>query len=384
MDGAGQERSIGQLVVKLRSMRLREDPGEVLGRVLASAGQTLSARQLILLFYDTEAEQLYRWDWKPDISKPALSEVPPGQVGAWMILDRQEETELLGPDAPLSVQLGAQSVVSVRVPSGPNCQRLVAVEPVQADAGVIEGLGALALELSLLIERFFVLRRIRSQAIDEERNRIAQDFHDGPLQAFLGFEVQIQFIRRLLDRDPARAARELEQLQTLARRQGRELRDLLQEMRLIDVEGATLLGVLRHLIQDLEKSGDIQIKLLADSHRVEAPKGVCREIFHIVREAVTNARKHGAATHVLISVDSQPNELRLSIDDNGAGFHFSGSHSLEELNRLRIGPVSIKQRARQLGASLVVDSTPGRGARLQLRVPLAGSKTRSATGGSKQ
>jgi len=382
MGGAGKERSIEQLVAELRSMGLREEPGAVLGCVLASAGQALSARQVTLLFYDTEVEQLYRWDWKPGISKTALSEVPPGQVGAWMILDRREETELLGPNAPLSVRLGAQSVVSVRVPSGPNCQRLVAVEPAQTDAGVLDALRALAVELSPLIERFFALRRIRSQAIEEERNRIAQDFHDGPLQAFLGFEVQIQFIRKLLDRDPARAGRELEQLQALARNQGRELRDLLQEMRLIDVEGATLLGVLRHLIQDLEKSGDIHIKLLADSHHVEAPKGVCREVFHIVREAVANARKHGAATYVLISVDSEPDELRLSIDDNGAGFHFSGSYSLEELNRLRIGPVSIKQRAQQLGASLVLDSTPGHGARVRLRVPLAGAKAAGVVSGS--
>jgi signal transduction histidine kinase len=383
MGGAGKERSVEQLVAELRSMGLREEPGAVLGCVLVSAGQALSARQLVLLFYNTEAEQLYRWDWQPGISKPPLSEVSPGQVDAWMILDRQEETELLGPEAPLSVQLGAQRVVSVRLPSGPNCQRLIAVEPAEADAGMLAGLGALAAELSPLIERFFALRRIRSQAIDEERNRIAQDFHDGPLQAFLGFEVQIQFIRKLLDRDPARAGRELEQLQALARKQGRELRDLLQEMRLIDVEGATLLGVLRHLIQDLEKSGDIHIKLLADSHHVEAPRGVCREIFHIVQEAVTNARKHGAATHVLIAVDSEPNELRLSIDDNGTGFHFSGSYLLEELNRLRIGPVSIKQRAQQMGASLALDSTPGRGARLLLRVPLAGAKAAGVVSGSR-
>jgi signal transduction histidine kinase len=383
MGGTGKERAIEQLAAGLRSMGLRDEPGTALGRVLASVGQALSARQLILLFYETEVEQLYRWDWKPDISKLAPSEVPPGQVDTWMILDRQEETKLLGADAPLSVHLGAESLVSVRLPCGPNCQRLIAVEPAQADARMLEGLRALAVELSPLMERFFTLRRIRSQAIDEERNRIAQDFHDGPLQAFLGFEVQIQFIRKLLDRDPPRAARELEGLQTLARNQGRELRDLLQEMRLIDLEGATLLGVLRHLIQDLEKSGDIHIKLLADSHHVEAPKGVCREVFHIVREAVTNARKHGTATQVLISVDSQPNELRLSIDDNGAGFHFSGSYSLEELNRLRIGPVSIKQRARQLGASLVLDSAPGRGARVLLRVPLAGAKAAGTVSGSR-
>ncbi|MCX6615697.1 MAG: hypothetical protein NTZ98_06320, partial [Acidobacteria bacterium] len=68
MGGTGRERSIEQLVAELQSMGLREEPGAVLGGVLVSAGQALSARQLILLFYNTEAEQLYRWDWQPGIS----------------------------------------------------------------------------------------------------------------------------------------------------------------------------------------------------------------------------------------------------------------------------------------------------------------------------
>lgn len=374
MDGQGQKQPIEQLVDELGAMRLREEPGQILARVLTSAGEFLSAKKIILLFYDGEAEQLHRWDWEPGLAAPQRSEVPPGQVAAWIALDRREELELLEAGDPLSSQLAAQPVLSVKLPYGPNCQRLIVAGPAQADEHAVQALRALAEELFPLVERFFTLRHVRTQAIDEERNRIAQDFHDGPLQAFLGFEVQIQFIRKLLEREPKQAARELEQLQALARRQGRELRDLLQEMRLIDLEGATLLGVLRNLVQDLEKVGDIRIRLLADSHRVEAPRGVCREVFHIVREAVTNARKHGAATHVVISVDSDPEQLRLSIDDNGCGFNFAGVYSLEELNRLRIGPVSIKQRAQQLGAALELESTPGHGARLLLRVPLAGSR----------
>jgi signal transduction histidine kinase len=380
MVGENTGRSIEQLLGELRAMRLREEPGEVLARVLAGAGECLGAAQLVLLFYDSEGEQLHRWDWLAGQGKPAHSEVPPGQVNAWIALDRGEEAEILPADAPLGRQLGAQCLLSVRLPSGPNCQRLLAVDPAERQPRQLESLRLLAGELAPLVEQFFVLRRIRSQAIDEERNRIAQDFHDGPLQAFLGFEVQLHFVRKLLERDPAKAARELEQLQSLARKQGREMRDLLQEMRLIDLEGTTLLGVLRHLAQDLEKSGDIQIKLLADSHRVEAPRRVCREVFHIVREAVTNARKHGAATCVVISVDSDPEQLRLSIDDNGGGFSFPGRYTLEELNRLRLGPVSIKQRVQQLGGSLELESTPGHGSRLLLTVPLGGKAARVATG----
>ena len=62
--------------------------------------------------------------------------------------------------------------------------------------------------------------------------------------------------------------------------------------------------------------------------------------------------------------------LEISIDDNGHGFSFAGSYSLEELELLRLGPESLKRRARSLNADLLLESRPGRGAGLKFRVPL--------------
>src|SRR5262249_9648067 len=155
---------------------------------------------------------------------------------------------------------------------------------------------------AVLIGQFFTLRRVRSQAIDEERRRIAQDFHDGPLQVFLGFNVHLEYIRKILERDLATAAAELQQLQEVTRKQERELRELLSEMRPMDREGVTLLGLLRQMVDDLQKSGDLTIKLLADSHRVDAPARIAREVFQIAREAIANARKHASASHIVIAL----------------------------------------------------------------------------------
>jgi signal transduction histidine kinase len=60
----------------------------------------------------------------------------------------------------------------------------------------------------------------------------------------------------------------------------------------------------------------------------------------------------------------------LTVDDDGHGFKFSGIYDLEQMDEQRIGPVSIKQRARQLEAQLTLESAPGRGSRLRLRVPV--------------
>ena len=58
------------------------------------------------------------------------------------------------------------------------------------------------------------------------------------------------------------------------------------------------------------------------------------------------------------------------MDDNGHGFTFSGAYSLEELELLRLGPASLKRRARALNADLVLESRPGRGAGLKFRIPV--------------
>jgi signal transduction histidine kinase len=62
--------------------------------------------------------------------------------------------------------------------------------------------------------------------------------------------------------------------------------------------------------------------------------------------------------------------MEISVDDNGHGFGFVGSYSLEELELLRLGPASLKRRARSLNADLVVESRPGSGAGIKFRIPL--------------
>lgn len=166
----------------------------------------------------------------------------------------------------------------------------------------------------------------------------------------------------------------------VVRKQAREMRDLVEQMRPMDMEGTTLLSLLRGLVEEVQRSGDLSIQLVADSHRVEVPRRVSREVFQIVREAVANTRKHARAGHIVIAVDAEPEVLKLTLDDDGTGFNFSGTYSLEELDRLRLGPVSIKQRARQLGASLQLESNPGHGCRLLFRVPLAQSESSRTSG----
>src|SRR5262245_23933639 len=97
---------------------------------------------------------------------------------------------------------------------------------------------------------------------------------------------------------------------------------------------------------------------------------ISADIVQVIREALNNVRKHSKATRVAVAIEKAGKILEISIDDNGVGFHFSGSYTLDELDLLRVGPVSLKRRARSLGAEMFLESRPGHGAGLKLKIPI--------------
>jgi signal transduction histidine kinase len=80
-------------------------------------------------------------------------------------------------------------------------------------------------------------------------------------------------------------------------------------------------------------------------------------------------RKHSAAGHVLVRFGSRDGYWKLEIDDDGCGFPFCGRLSQTELDSARKGPLVIKERVRSVGGELAIESTPGRGARLEITIP---------------
>ena len=103
---------------------------------------------------------------------------------------------------------------------------------------------------------------------------------------------------------------------------------------------------------------------------VRAPGKIGVDVLQIIREALHNIHKHAQATHVLFSLEKNDNQLMIGVNDNGKGFRFGGKYTLEELEVLRLGPNSIKQRLRALGGDILLESQPGHGTNLRLKIPL--------------
>jgi signal transduction histidine kinase len=239
-----------------------------------------------------------------------------------------------------------------------------------------------AVAVSLALNKRYLDRRlshtlrhnviIRSQAQgarEAERQRIAADFHDGPLQSFISFQMRLEIVKKLLARDVDAAADELRQLQELCRSQVGELRSFVRSMRPAD-DGVSLPASLSRMLEQFQRETGITATFSGGNLHDPAETEVSLELLQIVRETLNNIQKHSGATRIALSIGMQDHRIEIRAEDNGAGFPFSGTFSLDELELLRLGPVSIKRRVKMLGGELQLDSRPGQGASLQIRIPV--------------
>jgi signal transduction histidine kinase len=216
-----------------------------------------------------------------------------------------------------------------------------------------------------------VLFRYEGQrAREEERQRIAADFHDGPLQSFISFQMRLEILRKMLAKDVAAAMDELRQLQELCRAQVSELRAFVRSMRPADVDGAGLGASISRMVEQFQRDTGIAASFLSSDTVEPLETEVALELLQIVREALNNVHKHARATRVAVAMTKRGDSIEITVDDNGSGFPFSGCYTLDELDLLRLGPVSIRRRVRALGAEMQLESRPGQGAGLKVRVPV--------------
>jgi signal transduction histidine kinase len=213
------------------------------------------------------------------------------------------------------------------------------------------------------------LRAEADQVRDLERQRIAGDFHDGPLQTFISLQVRLDILGTLFKRDRDAAMEDLKELQTLARSQVTEIRSFLRSMRPVDVDESDLVTSVRRIVEYFQKDTGVAARFVSSQSEVRIAPEAGHELLQILREALHNVQKHSKATRVVVSLEHAGKTIEIGVDDDGAGFPFSGNFTLDELDLLRLGPQSIKRRVRSLGGDLTIESRPGHGAGLKFRIP---------------
>ena len=221
------------------------------------------------------------------------------------------------------------------------------------------------------IYNVYLMRRLRERAGALERARFARELHDGAIQSLIAVEMQLDVLRRQSGTQSPVVKTELGRIQKLLREEVLKLRELMQAMKSFEVDADRLLGFINDTVERFRRETGIAAEFVSELERVDLAQKGCRELARIVQESLVNVRKHSGAHHVLVRLAQRSGNLQLTVEDDGKGFAFSGTLSNAELETSGKGPAVIRERVRLLAGELTIESTPGHGARLEVRVPPA-------------
>jgi len=215
----------------------------------------------------------------------------------------------------------------------------------------------------------YLLRRLRQRAGAVERARVARELHDGAVQSLIAMEMQVDVVRRQSAAQASPLTAELRRIQDLLREEVLKLRELMQQMKSLDVDSSNFLRFLEDTVERFQRETGIVARFVSEVEEVHMPQRVCRELVRIVQEALVNIRKHSGAREALVRFGADLTHWKMSIEDNGRGFPFAGRFSQAQLEEIGKGPMVIRERVRLIEGELTIESNPGRGARLEITVP---------------
>ena len=148
----------------------------------------------------------------------------------------------------------------------------------------------------------------------------------------------------------------------------RGLRDILFALRPVVLEEEGLASAVGALAQRLDGTAGTRVAARDVSSARRLPLEVEAGAFHVIREAAGNAIKTGRAKAVSIDVRDEPDAVTALVEDDGVGFDVAAT-LLSYASRGSLGLLQMRESARLIGARLTIDSSPGHGTRVRLRIP---------------
>lgn len=216
---------------------------------------------------------------------------------------------------------------------------------------------------------------IAEQQLHNERTRIARELHDAVAHGVSTMVIHATAARRHLPNDPGRAAEAIGTVEEVGRRAMNEMRQLLGVLRSDDeaIRGPQpRLDELDHLVSTMP---DLRVQL-AMPPLTNVPEAVSLNAYRVVQEALVNASRHaGPGTHVVVSLAVTPDELEVSVIDDGPGA------SVATLPSTRFGIIGMRERVNVHGGTLSTGPGTHGGWRVHATFPL-GTDTAVGEGGT--
>lgn len=204
-----------------------------------------------------------------------------------------------------------------------------------------------------------------TSAQEEERARLARELHDDTIQAVIALKQRVQLAEKSVKDQNGRKA--LKELEDLAEQTIENLRRLTRALRPIYLDDLGLVTALEMLAREMGQINQLVVVFEKEGMERRLSRDVELSLYRIAQEALNNAVKHSRATRADLKISFGGSAIQMTVSDNGTGFPVPNSPT-EFATRGHFGLLGVHERADLIGATLEIESAPGKGTRLTLRL----------------
>ncbi|MGH2731542.1 MAG: GAF domain-containing sensor histidine kinase [Actinomycetota bacterium] len=204
------------------------------------------------------------------------------------------------------------------------------------------------------------------QAQEEERRRVATEIHDGVTQQLISIWYRVQACERLLERDVPAARGELEVAKGLIGEALNEARAAIYDLRPATLDDLGLVPAVEALSRRTFEP-DVEVDVATDVN-FRIPAHLETALYRIAQELLSNIRKHAGAARVELTLEADPEEVRMRVTDDGRGFDLDGYRRARP--ETSFGLAGISERVEVIGGTLDIHSGIGKGTWVEVRVPV--------------
>jgi signal transduction histidine kinase len=352
--------------------------------------QTFGAKRSLIFWWDNEEPWVELAEWAPDgvkerrlaptiLSDVSIKDDDPPFLFDWKrrcALKRLGRGRLQKEDPAILIPSGIADIAAmrtglvIRIRGAHHSGELLIDpdEPLSMDH--LELAAEVGVELGRLFDRFSLLALASEVAVDRVKLGVAQDLHDSVLQVLSGASFRLEGLRNWVraGHDPGP---QIDSIQADLAKEQQNIRGYVSKLRNGEdsSEQVDLIASMRGLMLQLKQNWELGFSLTSRIPKLEVSSSAEYALRQIVREAASNAVRHGGATAVNCSLELEDEDLQITISDNGSGFALRGNFDESELREKGLTPWSIYERAKSLGGTVSLFSKPG-GTKLSIHIPM--------------
>jgi two-component system, NarL family, sensor histidine kinase DegS len=212
------------------------------------------------------------------------------------------------------------------------------------------------------------LRIIKVQ--EDERQRMARDIHDGPAQTMSNILLKAEICEKFIDKDKKKAIEELSGLKSIVRDSIKDLRAIIYNLKPVSLNELGLVPALKKHMEYFKENTKLLVSFKTRGILTDIRQEIALTVFRVIQEAASNIKKHANAQNAVFNIEFLKNEIKLHIYDDGKGFDISQIKKKADDLETGFGLFSMRERIQILNGEFEIDSTPEKGTRINITIPL--------------